>query len=84
MKANSYYRLPGIIGGLGPMASVYFYEMITEHTLAKCDQDHIDLLLTSRATTPDRTAYILGQSDENPLPVMISDCLLYTSDAADE
>ena len=56
MKANSYYRLPGIIGGLGPMASVYFYEMITEHTLAKCDQDHIDLLLTSRATTPDRTA----------------------------
>ena len=83
MKANSYYRLPGIIGGLGPMASVYFYEMITEHTLAKCDQDHIDLLLTSRATTPDRTAYILGQSDESPLPVMISEAKRLISAGAD-
>lgn len=65
------------------MASVYFYEIDTEHTLAKCDQDHIDLLLTSRATTPDRTAYILGQSDESPLPVMISEARRLISAGAD-
>lgn len=63
----------GILGGLGPMASAYFLEMITEHTKAECDQDHIDILLSSRATTPDRTAFILGKSDKNPLPVMIED-----------
>lgn len=63
----------GILGGLGPMASAYFLEMITEHTDAERDQDHIDILLSSRATTPDRTAFILGKSDENPLPVMIKD-----------
>ena len=40
----------GILGGLGPMSSVYFYEMITSHTLAERDQDHINVLLSSRAT----------------------------------
>ena len=63
----------GILGGLGPAASAYFYEMITEHTAAERDQDHIDILLSSRASTPDRTAFILGKSAEDPLPVMIRD-----------
>ncbi len=63
----------GVLGGLGPAASAYFLEMITEHTAATCDQDHIDVLLSSRASTPDRTAFITGKSDKNPLPVMIRD-----------
>ena len=60
----------GILGGLGPMASVYFYQLITEHTSAQCDQDHIDILLSSKATTPDRTAFIVGDSNEDPFAVM--------------
>jgi len=66
-------QLLGIIGGLGPASSAYFYELITTHTKASKDQDHIDIILSSRATTPDRTDYILGKSDTNPLPAMISD-----------
>lgn len=66
-------KLLGIIGGLGPMSSAYFYELITEHTKASRDQEHIDIILSSRATTPDRTDFILGRSDESPLPAMISD-----------
>ncbi len=66
-------KLLGIIGGLGPMSSAYFYELITEHTKAFRDQDHIDIILSSRATTPDRTDYILGKSTESPLPAMIED-----------
>lgn len=65
--------LLGILGGLGPMSSVYFYEMLTEHTEAECDQDHLNIIISSHASTPDRTAYILGNSDENPLDVMIDD-----------
>lgn len=65
--------LLGILGGLGPMATVYFYEMLTSHTEAAVDQDHIDLLISSRATTPDRTAFILGKSEDNPLPAMIEE-----------
>ena len=55
------------------MATAYFYEMLTEHTLAECDQDHIDMIISSRATTPDRTAFVLGRSNENPLETMLED-----------
>ncbi len=54
----------GIIGGLGPAASVYFYNRITQHTKASCDQEHIDIVLLSHATTPDRTRCIISGEDE--------------------
>lgn len=63
----------GIIGGLGPMAGAYFYELLITHTKADCDQDHIDTVLSGRATTPDRTAFVTGMSDKNPLPQMLED-----------
>ena len=63
----------GVMGGLGPMASVYFYKMVVDMTDAKTDQEHVDMVITNRATTPDRSAYILGQSDENPVYALVSD-----------
>lgn len=63
----------GVLGGLGPMASVYFYEMVVNMTDAKTDQEHVDMIITNRATTPDRTAFIVGSSDENPSNVLIDD-----------
>lgn len=63
----------GILGGLGPMSGVYFCELLTRHTRADCDRQHLDFLLSSRATTPDRTDFILGRSKEDPSPVMIEE-----------
>ena len=63
----------GILGGLGPMSGVYFCEMLTEHTKADCDREHLNFLLSSRADTPDRTDFILGRSQTSPLPVMIEE-----------
>jgi aspartate racemase len=63
----------GILGGLGPMSSVYFYEMLTEHTLAERDSDHLNILLSSRADTPDRTEFITGRSNNNPIHTMLSE-----------
>ena len=63
----------GILGGLGPMSTVYFCELLNRHTLASCDADHIDMLISSRATTPDRTAYILNKTAPDPLPVMLAE-----------
>lgn len=62
--------LLGVLGGLGPMSTFYFCELLTAHTSATCDADHIDMLISSRASTPDRTAFILGKSTDDPLPVM--------------
>lgn len=63
----------GILGGLGPAASCYLYQLLIEHTPAAADQDHVDIILSSRASTPDRTAYIVGESKADPLPVMLQD-----------
>ena len=73
MKPQENSPLLGILGGLGPYASAYFYELITTHTKAEKDQDHINIILSSRASTPDRTDFILGNSDDSPLPWMIRD-----------
>lgn len=76
-------KVLGILGGLGPMATVYFYELLTRHTKAACDQEHIDVVINSRATTPDRTAYILGQSEENPFEIMVNDAARLVTFGAD-
>ncbi len=70
---NSNKILLGVLGGLGPMSTFYFCELLTQHTSATADADHIDMLISSRATTPDRTAFILGKSDLDPLPVMLEE-----------
>lgn len=69
----SHHPLLGVLGGLGPMSTVYFCNLLIEHTKATGDSDHIDMLISSRATTPDRTAFILGKSKLDPLPVMLEE-----------
>lgn len=64
------HTLLGILGGLGPMSTFYFCELLTAHTKASKDAEHLDMLVSSRASTPDRTAYIIGRSSESPLPAM--------------
>ncbi len=61
----------GIVGGLGPAASSYFYELLTRLTPAEQDQQHLDITLLSRPSIPDRTAYILGRSTASPVPQII-------------
>ena len=63
----------GIIGGIGPMSTVYFMEMIINMTDAAKDQEHINMVVLNHATIPDRTSYILGESSQNPLAVMVED-----------
>ena len=53
----------GIIGGMGPMASAIFYDMISSKTDASCDQENLDLILLSHAGMPDRTRAILSKDE---------------------
>ncbi len=70
---NKTANLLGILGGLGPMSTFYFCELLTAHTLARQDSDHVDMIVSSRASTPDRTAFILGNSQSDPLPFMLEE-----------
>lgn len=64
-------KILGVIGGLGPMATAFFMQMVIEMTKAQTDQEHIEVLIHSRPQIPDRTNYILGLSDKNPIPDMV-------------
>lgn len=61
----------GIIGGLGPMATAYFMQLLTQMSDAKTDQEHMEILLYSKPSIPDRTQYIVGKSEKSPVPEMV-------------
>lgn len=63
----------GIIGGVGPLATMFIGEMIVRRTAAKTDQEHVNMIITNNTMIPDRTAFILGESEENPVPFILSD-----------
>ena len=62
--ANTAKKKLGIIGGLGPAATASLFMRIIDHTDAKTDQDHLDITILNRPQIPDRTAFILGKSEE--------------------
>lgn len=61
----------GVIGGLGPMATAYFMELVTKMTHASCDQEHLQMIVYSQPTIPDRTAYILKKNPNSPVHEMV-------------
>ena len=61
----------GVIGGLGPMATAYFMQLVIDMTRAEVDQQHIEMLIHSKPQIPDRTTYILDHTKESPLEPMI-------------
>lgn len=63
----------GIIGGVGPLATMFIGEKIVRLTAAEKDQDHVNMIITNNTNIPDRTAFILGKSSDDPVPRIISD-----------
>ena len=63
----------GVIGGMGPEATAFFYEEVIKHTDASRDQEHLDMVIISQASMPDRTHAILTGNDTRLLEVMRED-----------
>jgi aspartate racemase len=75
-------KILGVLGGMGPAASARFYTLLTEFTAAEKDSDHMEILLHSLPTIPDRTEFILGRSKSSPLPMMESAVLRLAQNGA--
>ncbi len=61
----------GIIGGLGPMATAYFFELVIQMTDVQVDQEHIEIWIHNCPSIPDRTSYILDPTKEDPFYPML-------------
>lgn len=49
----------GILGGMGPEATVELYSRIVKYEEAEKDQDHIDICVLNKSSIPDRTSNIM-------------------------
>ena len=61
-------KVLGVVGGLGPLATARFLELVVEMTDAKREQDNVDMIVYNFPSIPDRTGYILGYNLKSPLP----------------
>ena len=61
----------GIMGGMGPAATVDLMSRIISMTDASTDQEHIPMIVDSDTGIPDRSEAILGKG-ESPLPKMLA------------
>lgn len=61
----------GVLGGMGPQATVDFFQKVINLTPANCDQQHLRVIIDNDPKTPDRTGYIIGEG-KNPLHVLVA------------
>ena len=73
----------GVLGGMGPKATNYFGDLILEYVNAPRDQDNIDMVISNHASIPDRTDFILGKSNDSPVPYLINDAKMLESCGCD-
>lgn len=76
-------KILGVLGGVGPLATIYFADLVIKMTEADTDQEHIAMVILNHSSIPDRTEYILDKSKPNPLPVMIKDAKILEEDDCD-
>lgn len=60
----------GILGGMGPEATVHMFNLIVKYTKAGTDQDHIPIIVFNNPKIPDRTTAIL-HGGPSPLPALV-------------
>jgi aspartate racemase len=60
----------GILGGMGPEATTYFYDLIIKLTHAAKDQEHIKTIIYSNPEIPPRTDAIL-EKGPSPAPLVL-------------
>lgn len=64
-------KVIGVLGGLGPWATLDLFEKILRLTPARRDQDHLRVIIDSNAKIPDRSPAILGRG-EDPTPALVA------------
>ncbi|HTB88909.1 MAG TPA: amino acid racemase, partial [Steroidobacteraceae bacterium] len=65
------HRVVGIIGGMGPEATLDLMRRVLAKTPAQDDQDHIHLIVESNPKIPSRIAHLIEGTGADPTPELI-------------
>lgn len=72
----------GILGGMGPEATAYMFELIIKNTQVEKDQDHIPVLIFSNPKIPPRTDAIFKKAPD-PSPLLVDGANILKQAGAD-
>ncbi len=75
-------KVIGILGGMGPEATLNLFKKIIQITPATRDQQHLRVIIYNNPKIPDRTDAILGKG-ENPVPMIVNTGLSLAKAGAD-
>jgi len=75
-------KIIGVLGGMGPEATLDCFRKIIRSTRAEKDQEHLRVLIDSNTKVPDRTAAILGKGP-SPVPALVESASALTRAGAD-
>jgi len=65
------HRTIGVVGGMGPWATLDFFEKVLRATPVRRDQEHLRLIIDNNPKIPDRGPAILGDG-EDPTPALVA------------
>jgi aspartate racemase len=65
------HKTVGVLGGMGPWATLDFFEKILRLTPAKKDQEHLRVIIDNNPKIPDRSPAIVGEG-EDPTPALVA------------
>ncbi len=64
-------KVVGVLGGMGPEATVDFMQRVIRLTPGKDDNDHIRMIVDNNPKVPSRIKAIVDGTGENPAPYLI-------------
>lgn len=67
---NSYQKTVGILGGMGPEATVDLMHRVIKATPATDDCDHIHLVVDNNPQVPSRIKALIEKTGQDPLPCL--------------
>jgi aspartate racemase len=70
MAADRGEKTVGVIGGMGPEATVDFLRRLVVRTPARDDADHLHVLVDNNPKIPSRIAALIDGTGEDPTPVL--------------
>jgi len=65
-------KTAGLIGGMGAQVTAYFYTKLIQQQVRQKEQNYLDIIIYSKTSVPDRTAYILDNTKPNPCPALVA------------
>lgn len=76
-------KVLGVIGGMGPLATQVFYKRMIDRTEAARDQEHVDMMILSHASMPDRTVAIQSGDTGDVFCKLLADAKLLEENGAE-